>query len=78
MDLQTRKLSIIEYLINVQDESFFAKIEQMITKNQTASSQTMHTFTQEEIIERAKQSNIDYSKGDFKTQNELELESETW
>lgn len=78
MDLQTRKLSIIEYLIGIQDETFFAKIEQMIKRTKDDSAQTIKAFTQNEIIKRAKQSNIDYAKGNFKTQQELEIESDNW
>ena len=40
MDLQTRKLNVIGYLINLQDERVFSKIEPNIdsTRNQKDSS----------------------------------------
>jgi len=35
-------------------------------------------FTEEQLIERAKKSNNDYLAGKFKTQEQLENESQKW
>jgi uncharacterized protein YlbG (UPF0298 family) len=80
MDLQTRKLKAIKYLADIQDEKVFSKIESMLTEvhNQQKVQRKLKPLTQEQIIERANQSNSDYLSGNFKTQEELERESENW
>ena len=74
MDLQTRKLNAIEYLIGLQDERIFRKIESTIQE----IKKDLKPFTQKQLIERAKRSNDDYLAGKFKTQDQLEKESENW
>lgn len=77
MDLQTRKLNVIEYLIGIDDEKIFSKIEATIFS--TAEKNTsIKPFTQEELLVRAKLANEDYSAGRVTTQEELETESEKW
>ena len=78
MDLQTRKLNLIEYLIGLQDEKSFRIIEETIKKSKKDLDQSLKPFTQEELIERAKKSNSDYLAGKFKTQEQLEVESRNW
>ena len=78
MDLQTRKLNIIEYLIGLQDENIFRTIEDVIYKSSKETEQALKPLTQEELIERAKKSNADYLAGNFKTQERLEIESKNW
>ena len=77
MDLQTRKLNLIEYLIGLQDENTFGIIEDTIKRTKNLS-QPIKPFTQEELIERAKKSNDDYLAGNFKSQEQLESESRNW
>ena len=77
MNLQTRKLNLIEYLIGLQDENTFGIIEETIKRAQDLG-QTFKPFTQEELIERTKKSNDDYLSGNFKTQEQLEIESKNW
>ena len=76
MDLQTRKLNIIEYLIGLTDETVFNIIEKIITESKNKS--VGRRFTQEELIERAVKSNQDYQSGNIKDQNQLEAESKNW
>ena len=78
MDLQTRKLNAIGYLINLQDEKIFAKIEATIDSTKTQKDRKLKPFTNKQLIDRAKQSNQDYLAGRFKSQEQLELESENW
>jgi hypothetical protein len=78
MDLQTRKLKAIEYLINLQDEKIFSKIETTIIDSQKHDKRNLQPLTRKELIERAEQSNKDYKAGRVKTQNQLESESENW
>ena len=79
MDLQTRKLNAIKYLIQLQDEKLFNKIESTIIESQNIQdSIRLKSLTQKDLIQRAKKSNQDYLAGKFKTQEQLEQESENW
>lgn len=78
MDLQTRKLNAIQYLINLQDEKLFNKIEETILKSSKKGKRVLKPFTQKQLIERAIKSNKDYVAGKVKTQEQLEIESENW
>jgi len=78
MDLQTRKLNAIGYLINLQDEKIFSKIESTIIDSQKHDKRNLQPFTKKQLIDRAKLSNKDYHAGRVKTQKQLEIESENW
>jgi len=78
MDLQTRKLNTIEYLLNLKDEVLFNKIESIIIESQNENKRELKPLSQEQLINRAKQANEDYLAGNFKTQDQLETESENW
>ena len=78
MDLQTRKLNIIEYLIGLRDEKIFSLIEDLIRKSRSGQDIDYRPLTQEELIERAKESNKDYISGNITDQEELEKESKSW
>ena len=76
MDLQTRKLSLIEYLISIKDEKMLSKIEKLIFGK--TNTNKIAKFTEEELIDRIHKSEADYVSGNYKSQDELEKESETW
>lgn len=76
MDLQTRKLNTIRYLINPQDEKVFKEIEASI--DAIKSHKELSSLTRKQLVDRAKRSNEDYLAGRSKSQEELELESENW
>lgn len=80
MDLQTRKLSAIEYLIGIEDDHILHEIELTILKNkkQPKVEKALKPFTQKQLIARAKKSNKDYLAGKVKTQEQVEKESENW
>lgn len=78
MDLQTRKLNLIEYLINLKDEKTFKKIEDSIIKTKRMTNQPSRQFTSQELVERALKSNEDYIVGKFQDQDQLEKESSNW
>jgi len=78
MNLQTRKLNLIEHLIGLQDENIFKTIEDYIHKSLKLNKQELKQFTQEELVQRAQESNTDYLAGNFKTQEQLEIESNDW
>jgi hypothetical protein len=78
MDLQTRKLKAIEYLIGLRDEKIFSKIESTIVEvqKQQTGNRDVKSLSVEQLVDRAKRSNEDYHAGRFKTQETLEKESE--
>jgi hypothetical protein len=78
MDLQTRKLNAISYLIKLQDETILRKIESTIIDSRNREKKHLKPFTKKQLLDRAKQSNMDYQAGNVKTQNQLEIESENW
>jgi len=78
MDLQTRKLNVIEYLIGLTDESIFNVFEEIVNESKSGRTKTNKPFTRQELIERAKKSNHDYLAGNFKDQEQLETESKNW
>ncbi len=80
MDLQTRKLNAIEYLAGLRDEKIFRKIESTITEVQKTQieKRNIKPFTQKQLMDRAKKSSQDYLTGKYKTQEQLEKESENW
>ena len=78
MDIQTRKLNAIEYLIHLQDEDVFKKIEETIFKTKDVREKAFKPFTEKQLIERARKSNKEYLTGKYKTQEQLETESQKW
>lgn len=78
MDLQTRKLNAIEYLIHLQDEDVFKQIEEAIFKAQDTNKSSLKPFTKKQLIERAKKANSDYLSGKFKSQDQLEIDAKNW
>lgn len=55
MDLQTRKLNAIKYLISLQDEKAFSKIESTILESQNPQEvkRDLKPFTQKQVLARA-------------------------
>lgn len=77
-NLQLRKMNLIEYLLGVQDEKVFAKIESTIHKSIKTAKPNDIVFTKQDLIERAEFSNKQIKKGHTITQKELESQSENW
>ena len=79
MDLQARKLNLIEYLINLKDEKLFDKIEAIANRNALKTGQYVQDpFNQKEMIARAMKANEDYEEGRVLTTDELEEEMKNW
>lgn len=79
MDLQARKLSLIEYLINLEDERVFNKIEAIAKKNSfEKESYLSGPFSEDEMIARAEIANQDYAAGRTMTLEQLEAEVKNW
>lgn len=77
MDLQTRKLNLIAYLAQLQDEIFFEKIEKYILKK-AEKDVPLKPFTMQELIIRIEESEQDFENGRFKSQEDLEKISSNW
>lgn len=79
MDLQSRKMNLIGYLMDIQDEQVFSRIEsQILSDKEQNSRQNLKQFTQEELINRAEEATLEYLAGKTKTQDQLESESKGW
>lgn len=76
--LQLRKISLIEYLLGIQDEKIFDKVESNIHKSLKSVNPIDIVFTKGEIIERAEFSNKQIKKGHVLSQKELEVQSKNW
>lgn len=77
MDLQTRKLNLIAYLTQLQDELFFEKLERFILKREDGYSEYI-PFTTDELIDRIKKSESDLKNGHTKSHEDLEKLSANW
>lgn len=77
MDLQTRKLNVIEYLIRLQDDNMIQEIENLISKSKI-HDKNFQQLTEDDLLNRAVKSNIQYESGEFVDQDELEKESKSW
>lgn len=78
MDLQTRKLHLISYLAQLQDELFLEKLETYILKQEKEQQAELKQFTVEEFINRIEKSELDFKNGRFKSQEELEKITANW
>ena len=79
MDLQTRKLNLISYLAQIQDENLLSEIENYILKNISSDQETfLEPFSPEELIKRIEISENDFENGRFKSQEDLKKITENW
>lgn len=78
MDFQTRKLNLITYLAQLQDEIFFEKLEGYVLKREKEHLTKFKPFTVEEFINRIEKSEMDFKKGKIKSQEDIEKLSANW
>jgi len=79
VDIQTRKLNLITYLAQLQDERFFDKIEEYILSKLEKEDHTdFSPFSVEILIKRIEKSEDDFKQGKFKSQEDLEKQSVNW
>jgi hypothetical protein len=76
--LQLRKITLIEYLIGIQDEKTFDKIESTIHKSLKSIKRVDIVYSKNELVERADFSNKQIKKGYVLSQKELEAQSKNW
>lgn len=78
MNIQTRKLNAIEYLIALQDERALGRIEEAISAVRSEDRVNPVPMTKAELLHRAAESEADYLAGRTISQEDLERESEGW
>lgn len=78
MDIQTRKLNLITYLAQLQDDSFFEKIEEYILSKVEKEDPKFVPVTVETLLSRIKKSEEDFKNGSFLNQTDLEDQSKNW
>lgn len=71
-------MNLIEFLLGVQDEKVFTKIESTIHKSIKSIKPNDFVFTKQDLLDRADFSNKQIKKGHTLTQKELELQSKNW
>ena len=77
-DLQHRKMNLIEYLIGVQDEKLFAKIESSIQKDIESINPNKIAFSKQDLIARAQIAITQIEQGEVTAQTDLEQQSKNW
>lgn len=77
-DLQLRKINLIEFLLGIQDEKMFDKVESTIQKSLKAVNPSDIVFTKKNLIDRAQFSNNQIKKKHVLSQKDLETQSENW
>jgi hypothetical protein len=76
--LQIKKINLIEYLLGIQDEKIFDKIESTIHKSLKSMKPVDIVFTKSELIERANFSAKQIKNGYVLSQQELEAQANNW
>jgi len=75
-NIQDRKLNIIEKLILLNDEDLVKQVEELI--DTSFKRPQLKRFTKQDLIERARISNMNIEKGEVYTQEEAEKLSQSW
>ena len=75
-NIQDRKLNIIEKLILLNDEDLVKQMEELI--DTSVKRPQLKRFTKQELIDRARISNMNIEKGEVFTQEEAEKLSQSW
>lgn len=76
MNLQTRKLNLIEFLAKTENSNLLKAIEDIIQNASTISSS--EKMSREELRMRIAKSEHDLSSGHFKSQDDLEQLAKNW
>ena len=76
INIQERKLNIIEQLIILNDEEVLWQVEDLI--NKSLKRPDLSRFLVAELKERAKQANKDIAEGRIIGQGDVEAQAQTW
>lgn len=77
-NLQLRKINLIEFLLGIQDEKLFSKVESTIHKSLKSVKPGDIIFSQDDLINRAEFSNKQIRKGHVMSQKDVEAQSRNW
>ncbi|HMQ00392.1 MAG TPA: hypothetical protein PKC24_11475 [Cyclobacteriaceae bacterium] len=81
MDIQAEKLQLIEQLAKIQDIQIINQIKELLKqKNNPVVGYeiTGQPITRKQLIQRIEDAEQRIDKGEYTTQEDLELESENW
>lgn len=79
MSLLTRKINLLTYISDLEDEKLLSDVENYILEKQSyTSGSKIKPFTVNEMVNRINESEQDYEKGKFMSQSELEDFSSKW
>ena len=76
LNIQDRKLNIIEQLIICNDDKVFKQVEEII--NTSLNRPQLKKFSKQDLKSRARLSNKDILKGNIYSQDEVEKMSQSW
>lgn len=76
LNIQDRKLNIIEQLIILNDEEIFNKVEALI--NSSIKKPPLKKLTKEELENRARISNKNIEEGEVFSQEDVEKTAQNW
>jgi hypothetical protein len=76
INIQERKLNIIEQLIILNDDEVFQKVEELI--NKSLKRPDLGRFSVSDLKNRAKQANRDIAEGNLFSQDEVEEQTQSW
>lgn len=77
-NLHLRKILLIEYLLGIQDEKVFDKVESTIQKSLKTIKPADIVFSKKELIKRAEFSEKQIKKGLVMSQKDLENQAKNW
>lgn len=79
MDIQTRKLALIQEFLKVQSEEVISRIEKILKKEKIASQQeSQNPMSMEEFNDRIDQSMDDSKNGRLVDSDDVKLNIEKW
>lgn len=78
MNIEARKLSLIQEFLSIQNESFIVKLEKLISKEKKSAESNFKPFTIEEFNKRIDKSLDDFKNGRTISHDDLLKEIETW
>jgi len=78
MNIQATKLSLIEWLISLQDESLLEKLEQFRSKTKKTSSEKIKPMSLDAFYSKIENSEKAFKNGKVISQDELRKEIKSW
>jgi len=76
LNIQNRKLSIIEQVIVLNDDEILKQVEDLI--NTSLKKPALNKLTKQELVTRAELSDKDIKNGDIYSQEDAEKLSQSW